>query len=175
MREFIWPSMGWKRTASYIKHRLVRLPDSSRSIAIGLAAGTAASFSPLIGTHIIQAAILAFLLRGNLIASVIGTIAGNPWTFPFIWMGSFWLGNYILNIFGWNNDSALPEHIDFFSMIEIAKTNPMDVFLPWMVGGYILCFAILFPSYYLYAYLIKGARLTRDKMIAQHKQKKEKK
>ena len=35
--------------------------------------------------HILLAMLLALLIRGNLIASGIGTVVGNPWTFPLIW------------------------------------------------------------------------------------------
>lgn len=167
--------MGWGRALSYIKHRLIRLPDTTRSIAIGLAVGTAVSFSPLMGTHLLQGAVLAFLLRGNLFASFIGTAAGNPWTFPFIWWASFSLGTYICELFNWQSGNALPDNIDFNTMIELAKAHPMDIFLPWMVGGYLLCFAVLLPSYYVYHGFIKSARLARTKMAAQRKQKRQKK
>ena len=32
------------------------------------------------------ALLVAFVIRGNLIASMIGTAVGNPFTFPFIWL-----------------------------------------------------------------------------------------
>ena len=60
MRETVWPSMGWIRTAKYMVHRVLRLSDSPYRIAGGMAAGASISFTPIIGTHIVQAFILSF-------------------------------------------------------------------------------------------------------------------
>jgi uncharacterized protein (DUF2062 family) len=40
---------------------------------------------------------MAFLLRANVVASAIGTLIGNPLTFPFIWLSSYKLGTALLN------------------------------------------------------------------------------
>ena len=69
--------------------RLKRLQGTPYSIATGFACGVAISFTPFIGFHMILAALTAWLIRGNIIASAIGTIVGNPWTFPFIWLAVF--------------------------------------------------------------------------------------
>jgi hypothetical protein len=37
--------------------------------------------------HFVLSALLAYIARANIIASAIGTVVGNPWTFPFIWWG----------------------------------------------------------------------------------------
>ena len=37
-------------------------------------------------------------MRGNLIAATVGTIIGNPWTFPIIFYIDFKLGSYLLNV-----------------------------------------------------------------------------
>lgn len=82
--EFVYPRRGWRRALEYIGHRLKRLPDTPHKIAIGVACGAMASFSPLFGFHFIYAAMLAVLVRGNVLAACIGTFVGNPLTFPFI-------------------------------------------------------------------------------------------
>ena len=38
----------------------------------------------------------AFVVRGNYLAAAIGTAVGNPWTFPFIWAGTYRLGSFML-------------------------------------------------------------------------------
>ena len=76
-KEFLWPSMGWKRTYKYVKFRLVRLSDTTHKIALGLAFGVSVSFTPLLGTHFIQAGILAYLFRANLLSAIIGTFIGG--------------------------------------------------------------------------------------------------
>ena len=51
--ELVWPSMGWRRLATYAAFRISRLPNSPRQIATGFALGAAISFTPFIGFHIL--------------------------------------------------------------------------------------------------------------------------
>ena len=37
VREWLWPSSGWRRSSRYLMHRILRLNDSPSSIAAGLA------------------------------------------------------------------------------------------------------------------------------------------
>lgn len=91
----LWPSLGWRRWLSYLRHRLGRLPGTPYSIAAGFACGAAVSFTPLVGLHFFLGGIWAWLIRSNVIASAIGTAVGNPWTFPFIWIWLFNLGHWM--------------------------------------------------------------------------------
>jgi uncharacterized protein (DUF2062 family) len=88
----IWPRMGWGRVAMYLWHRVGRLHGTPHSIASGLACGAAVSFTPFVGIHFILAAFASWFARGNIIAGLIGTAVGNPWTFPFIWWWTYTLG-----------------------------------------------------------------------------------
>lgn len=92
---FFWPSAGFRRAGSYMVHRLSRLPGTPYTLACGFACGAAASFTPLVGLHFILAALLAWLLRADILASAIGTAVGNPWTFPFIWVWLYTVGNWM--------------------------------------------------------------------------------
>lgn len=96
VKENIWPRRGWLRAIQYLNHRLRRLPDPPHRIARGIFAGVWVSFTPLFGLHFGVAAALAWLIRGNIVASLIGTLIGNPLTFPFIATLSIELGNWIL-------------------------------------------------------------------------------
>ncbi len=96
IKDFIWPSIGLKRSFKYTSHRLGRIPASSYEIACGFACGAAVSFTPFIGLHFIIASIIAVVVRASVIASAIGTIVGNPLTFPFIWALTYKTGDYIL-------------------------------------------------------------------------------
>ena len=96
LRQALWPSMGFRRAARYVGHRLARLPDSPGAIAGGLAWGAAVSFTPFIGLHFFVAALAAWASRCNVLASAIGTAVGNPWTFPFIWAASYKTGAFLL-------------------------------------------------------------------------------
>ena len=97
IRVAVWPRHSWSRSFRYFTKRVLRLSASPRKIAIGFAAGAAASFTPLIGFHFILSFILAYILRGNLLAAALGTAVGNPITFPFSWASTYKVGIYILD------------------------------------------------------------------------------
>jgi uncharacterized protein (DUF2062 family) len=93
LRSFAWPRRGFGRVWRYLILRLLRLKASPHKAALGFAAGAAVSFTPFIGFHFILAAALAFVTRGSLIAALLGTIVGNPFTFPIIFTASYWIGD----------------------------------------------------------------------------------
>ena len=74
--------------------------SSPQAIAAGVACGVAISFTPFVGLHFVLAAITAFLCKGNVLASALGTAMGNPWTFPFIWVSVFYTGRWFLGVEG---------------------------------------------------------------------------
>ena len=39
---------------------------------------------------------LTWLIRGNVIAAMFGTVIGNPWTFPVIWFSTYEIGRLIM-------------------------------------------------------------------------------
>ncbi len=167
-----WPTMGWVRAAKYIKYRVIRLSDSNHKIAYGLALGTAISFTPLVGTHFIQVGVLAYLLRANLIAALIGTFAGNPWTFPFMWWAAISFGSYLFGLFGLPSSTALPEHINLTVIWELIKHEPLRIFMPWAVGGYLLGILTIPITYPIYFNIVKGAKIARHKARLRRMQKK---
>ncbi len=92
VRNIIWPHMGWRRSVTYLWHRIARLPGTPYSIAAGLACGVAISCTPFVGFHVLLGALIAWIIGANVLASIIGTAAGNPWTFPVIWLWTYELG-----------------------------------------------------------------------------------
>jgi uncharacterized protein (DUF2062 family) len=94
--ESLWPRGGWGRAFHYIKRRLQRLPDTPETIARGIAAGVFTTFTPLYGVHFVIAAILAKILRGNILASLLATFFGNPLTYIPIGIVSLKTGHFIL-------------------------------------------------------------------------------
>jgi hypothetical protein len=96
LRGWLWPDIGWRRLGIYLVKRVTRLPGTPHSIAAGLACGTALSFTPFIGLHAVLSVLLSFVVRGNYLAAVAGTLVGNPWTFPVIWVTTYQLGHFML-------------------------------------------------------------------------------
>ena len=163
IRELFWPSMGWVRAAHYTKHRVVRLSDSTQKIAFGLAIGVAISFTPILGTHFVQAGFLAYVLRANFLAALIGTFAGNPWTFPFMWWAAISLGSFIFQLLGLPAEAALPEHADFWVIWDLINSEPYRIFAPWFVGGYLLGALTVPLTYSLFYRLVGSAQAARKK------------
>ncbi|PJF09532.1 DUF2062 domain-containing protein [Pseudorhodobacter sp. MZDSW-24AT] len=92
----VYPQGGWLRAGTYVWHRLTRLPDPPHRIARGIFAGVFISFTPLFGLHFFASALLAFLMRGNMVAAIFATFFGNPITFPIIAVSSVQLGHWML-------------------------------------------------------------------------------
>ncbi len=151
---FIWPRGGWARQGVYVAHRIKRLPGTPNRIAAGFACGVAVSFTPLIGFHFILAALLALIMRGNIIASAIGTVAGNPWTFPFIWIWTYNIGLWIL---GQEQTGTLP---DDFS-IQYIFDNPLNVLWPMTIGSLPSGTLAWLVAFFIMRDIVKRYRLRR--------------
>ena len=165
----LWPRTGWRRAAIYVKHRLRRLPDTPRKISRGIMAGVITTFTPLYGLHFVVAALLAWVMRGNVMAALLGTFFGNPLTYVPIGLVSLNLGHWMLgtemrgrldeNVFGkfagagedllanaWNALVGGP--VDWTATTVFWH----DVFWPWTVGGIVpgifaglACYTIALP------------------------------
>src|SRR5262245_7456667 len=95
-KTWLWPRVSWQRSARYFLKRILRLSGTPDAIAMGAAVGAAVAFTPFIGFHFLITFLIAWPLRGNLIAAALATNVGNPLTFPFIWAATYQLGHIIL-------------------------------------------------------------------------------
>jgi uncharacterized protein (DUF2062 family) len=146
------PRRGWRRGIEYVGHRVRRIPDTPHRIALGFACGVMMSFTPFFGLHLVGSMGLAWLVRGNVIASMIGQLVGNPVTLPLIAWASMSLGRAML---GGGFLGRSFERIDmaialagrgvwrtFLSLFGIGESEWnnvtviwSDVMLPYFVGG----------------------------------------
>ena len=189
LRSYILPRAGWRRTLTYLGHRIKRLPDSPTRIARGVAFGVFISFSPLFGFHIILALLMARTMRANLIAAVAGTAIGNPFTFPIIIGTALKLGNFILGRDLANHDLARIGHAfreAFHSIGQSFKAlfgfghSQMDglgsffsdVMLPYFIGGALLGLLFAIPAFYITKPLIVAYQKLRRKNLAKKARKK---
>jgi uncharacterized protein len=163
---FVWPQMGWSRTANYWGIRVNRLPGSVYSIAGGFACGAAVSFTPFVGLHFILGGALAWIIRGNIIASAIGTAVGNPWTFPFIWYWIYKLGLWM----GFGVEGPSQTNIDFAALFgeageavlkfdyEYLIDTAWPILLPMLMGSIPTSIVMWLFFYYLVKYMMKSYR-----------------
>jgi uncharacterized protein (DUF2062 family) len=114
VREILWPSQGYARSARYLAHRVKRLHATPHAIAAGFASGAAMSFLPAIGLHFLLSFALAWVLRGNLIAAALGTAIGNPLTFPIIYSTAYRLGRRMMSA----GSEPPPDEPEFDAMAE---------------------------------------------------------
>ena len=96
---FIKVFFAFSRTKKYISLSIKRIKGSPQALSLGLATGIAISFTPFIGLHALLAILISWIIGGSMAAALIGTLFGNPWTFPFIWYFTFEIGQFINNGF----------------------------------------------------------------------------
>ena len=138
-------SINLKRASLFYFLKLIRVKDSKDKLAIGFACGSMVSFSPFIGFHFFLAVIFAYILRGNIVASLIGTFVGNPFTFPFIWIFIYKVGNIFFK-----NDQNFSLELTFQSLFN----QGYDILIPMMIGSLIVSIPIWFISYFTVKFLM---------------------
>jgi uncharacterized protein (DUF2062 family) len=189
IREAVFPRRGWRRGIEYLGHRVRRLPDTPHRIALGFSCGVFASFTPFFGVHFFLAAGLAWVVRGNVIASLIGTFAGNPLTFPLIAPIALGLGRKIL---GYGVTGRDPTRIrGAFSQFFVGLWESMlslfghgesqwhklflfvqDVLWPYFVGGLLPGLIAAIVSYYATRPLIAAYQMRRRaRMLARARER----
>ena len=134
-----------KRASLFYFLKLVRVKDSVDKLSIGFACGAMVSFTPFIGFHFFLAIIFAFILRGNLVASLIGTFVGNPFTFPFIWIFIYRVGNVFFK-----NDQSFSLQFTFESLFN----QGYEILAPMLIGSLIVSIPIWFITYFSLKFLI---------------------
>lgn len=152
-------------------HRIARIDGTPYAIAAGFASGASISFTPFVGLHFILAAIIAWIIRGNILTSAIGTALGNPWTFPFIWAVTYQLGIYIL---GWEATGdimlSMNEMFGSFTIVDLVR-DPISalgpflksIFLPMLLGGIIIGGSLWIVFYWPIFKLVSRYKINRLK------------
>lgn len=188
--DFVYPRGGWSRAAQYVKHRVRRLPDTPEKIARGIWAGVFAAFSPFYGFHFLVAAVLAKVMRGNILAALMATFFGNPLTYVPIGVAAMSAGYGVLgrpfdrsiltgspenlmcglgcqfsSAFSdlWHNMKAMftPERSDWLGLAHFYE----EVFYPYLIGGAISGVIVATICYYLSVPLIAAYQKRRRKNL----------
>ncbi len=188
--EVIFSLKGISRAIEYVAIRLKRIPDTPHKISLGMSCGIFASFTPLFGLHFLIAGLLSYLLRANVLASLIGTFVGNPITFPIITVFNLKLGEWILGSSEYSSDDGgkiFEGFLDFIFLIyksfftegsigenNVPRMNEFlnGVFIPYSLGGLILGILIALISYFLLRPLVATYQKKRSALKAKRIKKK---
>ena len=140
--------------------RLIRLDDTPPRIARGIANGIAVCFTPLPLLHLIQALALSFLARGNILATIVSSWVGNPWTYPLMWALAWEVGRATFRAVGWQVPD-MPPHAGLMDLGHMMMGDPFGVMIPWVVGGYIVAIVMWPIVFYAVRPVVDRAQKTR--------------
>jgi uncharacterized protein (DUF2062 family) len=96
VRVHLWPRRSWSRSTRYVVYRVRRLSATPHAVALGFAVGVFTATTPFLGTHMIMAVLLAWIIGGSIVAAILGTFVGNPLTYPVFWYGTYEVGRLML-------------------------------------------------------------------------------
>ncbi len=164
----------FSRTKKYISLSIKRIKGSPQALSLGLATGISVSFTPFIGLHALLAIFISWIIGGSMAAALIGTLFGNPWTFPFIWYFTFEIGQLINygflsydREFSFQNIKKeiftllviLKNIIVFANLPELEENIEKLKLIPFMIVGSIpLVIVIWILSYFSFLIVFKSYR-----------------
>lgn len=145
--------------------KLDSIKGNPESISKGFATGVAMSFTPFVGFHILLSLIVAKITKQNGVAATLGTIAGNPWTFPFIWYLTFHTGHFLIG----SKTDQLPDDFKYFFAKLFHAIISLDfnlfisdiwpIFLPMLIG----CIPYYIITWWIVSSLVIGALYSDQK------------
>ena len=165
------------RSGRYRWLQVLRLSDSPHRISRGVFAGVFIAFTPFFGLHFGLAPLLAWLLNGSVVASLVAVLVCNPITFPAMAFASYRLGTIILDgaaatgsaeVAAKGGIAAIRENLIAlvtkaeFDLDEVAGVFG-EIFLPYLAGGLLLGAAAGTILGWLSYRLISAYRLRRMK------------
>jgi hypothetical protein len=167
LREWFYPTMGFKRLALYYKHRMGRMSGSAEAIARGFATGVAVNFTPFIGLHTALSVGLCWLTRASLVSMLLGVVLlGNPWMLGLCLLASYGLGKWMIGEMG--EIGKIMDVPPVFTFSDILH-HPMEWFFPMLLGSVPLTAASGLVSYYLALHLVRRYKKIRlARIYARH-------
>lgn len=148
-----------RRKLKNIGKTLLLLNDTPHRIALGMAIGLLIAWTPTVGIQTLLALPLAWLLRANLVAAVIGIYLSNPVTFlPMYWL-QFRVGAGIIR--------DAPTIEEFRQLMGRASWSEWTfmmttlggrTLLAMLVGGLLLGVLTAIPGYYSTHWVIRRYR-----------------
>lgn len=165
LRVAAWPRQSWRRSFKYYGKRVLRLSATPHAIAAGVACGVLVSWTPFFGFHFLMAMLVAFVIGGNVLAALFGTVFGNPFTFPVMLWSSYSLGHWLLGLFhrGAPHPPPPPLRPDLFhgSLDEV-----LHVLHPMLIGALPLGLVSGFLTYFVVRTIVRAYQGARRERLA---------
>lgn len=190
LREMVYPKGGFRRATRYVIHRMSRLPDEPHRIARGIFAGSLIGFMPLPGLQFVAAWAAARLMRGNVLAALLGTFNTNPITTPFFAVFAMSLGHWIMGVDApltpegialdfahagqdlWRNFMAIftDDQMGWGGLAEFWR----DVYLPYFIGALLPGIIISLIAYYVTIPIVQAYQKARHAKADERKERRRK-
>ncbi len=173
----VYPRGGFVRATRYVMHRMSRLPDDPYRVARGVFAGCFVGFLPLPGLQFLAAWGAALLMRGNILAALLGTFNTNPITTPFFAVFSLSFGHRILGIEAplsargigrafanagedlWRNFMAIfnDDKMQWDGLLRFWH----EIYVPYFIGAFIAGFVLSAIAYYVTIPIVRANQKAR--------------
>lgn len=162
----LWPRRSWWRSIKYLLLRVLRLTASPHVIAMGVAAGVFASFTPYLGFHFVVAFLICFFTGGSYFAAATGTLFGNPLTFPFIWAAVLSAGRLVLHGSVDGGGTHLSLNDLSFSMVWHSFETVWPIIKTMSVGSVLVGVPFAFVTYFIIRQMARVYQRSRIKLLA---------
>lgn len=177
LREMIYPRGGFRRATRYVIHRMRRVPDTPHRVARGIFAGSLIGFLPLPGLQFVGAWALARLMRGNILAALLGTFNTNPLTTPFFAVLAMSLGHWMMGVKTALSAGAIARAFEnagrdiWFNLRavftdEVTRWDGLlqfwhDIYVPYFIGALVPGIVISLIAYYITIPLVQAYQNAR--------------
>jgi uncharacterized protein (DUF2062 family) len=148
--------------------RLVNLHASPHEIALGCALGAFVSITPLLGVQTLLAVIMAFVLRANVPAAIVGTFVGNPLSWPFIWVSTYVMGLQMVGLEGSFDANAVHRNVELLwaalldpspQLLDVTASLFWPLLWPMLAGSVPIGLLTAAIVYYISRNAVRGWRL----------------
>jgi uncharacterized protein len=163
--ELVWPSMGAKAWLRWVLLTLVRQAENPHKVALGFAVGVWVSFVPILGTHLLVAAVACYALRASFMAAFVGSWVGNPWTYYAMWWCGYQLGHRLLGLPEIDIKSLLSGTFSLSMVWYNAEVFWHGVIFPALIGGLIVGVPLSAPFYFVVRWQVRKFIKARRKRV----------
>ncbi|SMC24437.1 hypothetical protein SAMN02746041_01995 [Desulfacinum hydrothermale DSM 13146] len=147
--------------------RFVRIHGDPHEIALGFSLGIFVGLSPTLGVQMVLAALLAALLGWNKIAAAAGVWITNPFTAPFIYPFTYWVGARLLSLGKSAHQGTALQAKGFLYVLE----KMPHVLGAMTVGGIVVGLPLAVLGYWLALRAVTGYREKVKTRLSQARQR----